>query len=272
MRKNFISRKIFLVAVIVAVCGLLVFFIPVSFFSPARRAILVVAYPLEKILHFTALEIRDGKDLIFSIGKLKKDNNSLREENEIMTAQQVELDDLKKENDQLRKQLDLVPRQNFNLQSASVIGQDATGSNSWILIDQGRNAGLAKGMAVIVSKGNLVGRVDEIQDKTAKVNLVTHPESLINAEVSEGGARGIIRGEFGLGLLMDMVVSADQLEKGNKIFTSGIGGDIPRGFFIGTVKETYVTSDGLFKQATVIPAVEFSRLQFVFVVKSEKGN
>jgi rod shape-determining protein MreC len=272
MIRRYFRTKLFKVLVIVSVCGLLIFFNPREIFSPFRSGLSIIAYPFQKILYFFSLKIKDGKELVSSIGELKKENERLEEENRVLLFQIVELEDLKNENDQLRKQLEFLPRSNYELQSASIIGQSATGTNSWVLIDIGENRGIKKGMAVIISKGNLVGKIDDVSELSAKVNLITNPDTIINVETSQQSARGIIHGEFGLGVMLDMVVSNEQIEAEDKIFTSGIGGDIPRGFFVGTIKEMFISGDGLFKRASIIPAVDFSKLKFVFVVKGTQQD
>jgi rod shape-determining protein MreC len=270
-RKNFIKNKLFKVIILVAVCGLLIFFNPYRYFSPVRNAISIIVYPFEKTLYFFSMKIRNGRELVSSIGKIKEDNSRLVEENNELYSQLVELEDLRKENDELRKQLELLPRENYQMVAASIIGQNAVGANAWILIDRGEKQGIKKGMAVIVSKGSLVGRVEEVSAGAAKINLITNPDNIINAETSTG-SRGVTRGDFGLGVVLDMVVSTDQLNPGDRLFTSGIGGDVPRGFFIGTIKEAFTSSDGLFNGATIIPAVDFSKLKFVFVVTNSRGS
>ena len=58
------------------------------------------------------------------------------------------------------------------------------------------------------------------------------------------------------------------LQPGQKVFSSGAGGVFPPGVFIGVIKEFKVRE--LNGYATIVPAVDFTTLQDLFVVVSEK--
>ena len=105
-----------------------------------------------------------------------------------------------------------------------MIGQDALGSGSSIFIDKGKNRGIKEDMAVIVSNGILVGKVSEVFPDTAKILLITDQESAVNGEVLESGAKGIVRGTYGLGIMMDMISQAEVVKEGDTAITSGLRG------------------------------------------------
>ncbi|MDO8529508.1 MAG: rod shape-determining protein MreC, partial [bacterium] len=72
---------------------------------------------------------------------------------------------------------------------------------------------------------------------------------------------------YGLGIILDMVLQSESLNKGDTIVTSKIGNDFPSGLLVGTVENISFSSDRLFQRAVVSPPVDFSHLQFVFVIK-----
>ena len=84
------------------------------------------------------------------------------------------------------------------------------------------------------------------------------------------GAKGVIKGEYGLGLIFDMILQTDSIQSGDEIVTSGIGGQLPRGLLVGTVQNVHASDDHLFQQATVVSPLQISKLQFVFVVVGNK--
>lgn len=267
MPKIFFSTKLFKVLLIVAVSGLLVFLNPGKFFSPVRSFFGIIAYPIQKTFFFLARESAQFAEMISSIGELKEENEKLIKESQQKSAENAMLSDMKKENDLLREQLDLAPRDKFELKAAEVIGYDPQGFGSWLEIDKGKKDGVEKDMPVIVSGGILIGKVDEVFWGNSKVLLITNPQSSINAVVSETEARGVVKGEFGLGLLLDMVLQTDVIQEGDDVITSGIGGGLPRGLLIGKIQEVHSSADKLFQQATVVPVAKFSKLRAVFVIK-----
>lgn len=253
---------------ILAACILLVFFNPKGFFNPIRGGFLRVVYPFQKTFYLLSLTVRNTADFLGSISDLKKENENLIRENNALSSEIVSLKDAKNENENLREQLDLIPRKKFNLEASFVIGRDPQRSGSWITIDKGESAGIKAGMPVIVSEGILIGKVAEAYGNMAKVNLLTDSSSVINAVDVETEARGVVRGEYGLGTILDIVAQTDVLNAGDTIATSGLGGDLPGGLFIGKIQEARATQDKLFQQAIIMPRVKYSNIDVVFVIKN----
>ena len=54
--------------------------------------------------------------------------------------------------------------------------------------------------------------------------------------------------------------------KGDRIVTSGLGGLFPKGIMLGEVADVVNDEGGLLKYAVLKPAVDFSRLEEVFVL------
>jgi len=206
-------------------------------------------------------------DFLGSIGDLKTENERLIEENQRLTAENNRIKETEKENQSLRKELDLAPRRDFDLEASFIIAQDPQGLGSYFLIDKGESAGIKTGMAAIVSNGILIGRVAEAHSNTAKITLITDSSSAINAEAQSSGAKGIVRGEYGLGLKMDMVSQAEILNEGETVLTSGLGGNIPHGLTIGKISQIGQSPDKLFQEASIAPATNISKLKIVFIVK-----
>jgi rod shape-determining protein MreC len=268
MNKNILSGKIFKVVIVVAILGLLIFLNPKNIFSPLRSLLLGALSPVQKISYSFSSRLANMTGVFSNIGNLKKENEELLRQNQQLLAENASLKDLENENNLLREQLKLLPRNQFNLEASTVIGQDLRGLGNWIEIDKGERNGIKKGMPVIVSNGILVGKVDEVFSNISKIILISNPQSNINAVDENTGAKGIIKGEFGLGTVLDMVLETDSLNKGDQIITSGIGENMPRGLLIGKANEISQSQDRLFQKAIVTSATKFSSLQFVFVIKN----
>jgi rod shape-determining protein MreC len=268
MLRNITTTKLFKVAVVIAAFGLLVFLNPKKTFDPIRMILFGIYYPFEKTFYLLTLKISDTEDFISSIGSLKEDNKDLIMENQRLIAENALVRDVKSENVILRDQLKLAPKQKFNLEYALVIGQDSYGLSNWVIIDKGTSNGVSNGMPVIVSDGILVGKIEEAYSKSSKVSLLTNPQSVINAVVSGTETKGVVKGEYGLGIVFDMVLQTEVMKIGDEVITSGIGGNAPRGLLIGKIQETRPSEDRLFQQAVIYPFVKFSKLRLVAVIKN----
>ena len=267
MPSKFFSPKIIKLLVALLVCLALVLLNPKKVFDPVRGIFLGVAYPFQKTFYLLSEKTGNVFALLSSIGTLKDENEKLLRENGQLASQVAALTDEKKENDDLRKQLQLAPNKNYQLAAAMVIAQDPRGAGSWIMVDKGSGSGVETGMPVIVYDGILIGRVSEVYESSSKITLLTDASTSINATDLSTGAKGIITGEYGLGLALNMVEQTEVLNQGDDVVTSGLGGRIPKGFLIGQVAQVKSSSDKLFQQALIIPRVKYSDLDTVFVVK-----
>jgi rod shape-determining protein MreC len=67
-----------------------------------------------------------------------------------------------------------------------------------------------------------------------------------------------------------MILQTDTIKIGDNIVTSGVGGGIPRGLYVGTVQEVHDSDDHLFQQAVIVSPLQVSKLQIVFIIKKDK--
>ncbi len=270
MPKNLLTSKFIKLILVSTICLTLILVNPKNFFNPVRELFLFTAYPFQKTFYIAGQMMNNFSSVIFSIGDYKKENEKLIRENNELLAKLANLEDQKRENDELRRQLELLPRDKYELESSLIIGQDQRGSGSWVIIDKGESDGLKEGMPVIVYDGILVGKVSEVYEKSSKVLLLSDSASSINVSDIGTSARGILTGEYGLGLILGMVEQTDMIKVGDDIITSGLGGLMPRGLLVGNIEQISNTSDKLFQQAVVRPKIKYSDLNVVFVIKKIK--
>lgn len=268
VRRKFVQTKLFQALIVLGVVSIGVLYSPRWLLAPIRTTVMTVTLPLQNIFSIVAFETGDFFHFISSIGELKSENERLEKEYLRLVADQAMLLDVKKENEELRRQLGILPRDTFSLKAAEVIGRDISGLGNWLSIDQGSLDGIRPGMPVIIDAGVLIGKVAETFPSNARVMLLTNPESLMSGVALETDAEGIVKGEYGLGLLYDMVQQSDMLKVGDTVVTSGLGGDFPKGLLIGTLQETRFTNDHLYQQASILSPVKFNRLRHVFVIEN----
>ncbi len=150
---------------------------------------------------------------------------------------------------------------------AKVIGKDPSPFLKYILIDQGSDAGIRSGMPVVTNKG-LVGRVDAVTASASRVRLITDSTSMINAVVVEADAECVVQGSITGDITIEMVSQDVNLEPGQVIQTSGLGGDYPADFIVGQVLNVNQINNEIFQSASILPAEDFNSLQAVLVVSN----
>jgi len=265
--KSFFKKTIQAI-LILSFCFFLIFLNPKNLFNPVFEVFFKLSLPFQRT--FYALSNGIGNSLIFwgSISEIKEENKNLIKENNALLVATANLKEFQRENEELRKQLGLIPNKQFDLEASFVIGQNPQKLGSWILIDKGENSGIQVGMPVIISQGILIGKIEEVYQNVAKVLLLTDSESVVNVRDSETEAKGVVRGKFGLGLVLEMVSQDDTLNAGDSIITSGLGGDLPGGLLVGEIQESKASLDRIFQEAIVIAPVKYSNLDVVFVIKN----
>lgn len=189
----------------------------------------------------------------------------------------VQVQALQRENEELREiegefQLmqDLFNRARespeFRRLTASVIGYDTSPLFRSIILDKGTEDGVFVGMPVESARG-LVGQVFRTTNHSAMVILITDNISSIPARLGDSRATGIVRGG-GLGgvMAMDWLDLEAQINIGEVVYTSGLGGRFPEDIAIGRVTDVERREADLFQRAVVQPAVDFDSLEMVFVI------
>jgi rod shape-determining protein MreC len=197
--------------------------------------------------------------------------------------------DVRDENTQLRKQLASIEEENLQLREALVAGgrlariaemrddfevpmlpAELVGLDvsAWFrsgLVDRGRQHGVFSGMPVINEQG-LVGLVTATSRTASKVMLLIDRQSAVDAVVQRSRSRGIVRGAHGDDLIFEFVVRDGDVQAGDVLVTSGLGGVYPKGLRIGEVTEVSASDSKMLRTAAVRPAVDFGRLEQVFVM------
>ena len=152
--------------------------------------------------------------------------------------------------------------------AARAIARDPSGWFKSIIIDKGEKASLSLNMPVVNSRG-VVGRIVSVSSHYAKVLLVIDQNSAVDCLVQRSRDRGMVKGFSAETCELGYVQKASDVEVGDEIVTSGLGGVFPKGLLIGRVLTVSEPPDELFKNISVKPAVDFSKLEEVLIILKE---
>lgn len=148
---------------------------------------------------------------------------------------------------------------------AELVGSDISPWFRSVLLDRGRADGVRSGMSVISEQG-LVGLVVATSSHAAKAMLLLDRQTAIDGTIQRSRARGIVRGQGGDELQFEFEARGGDVHPGDVVMTSGLDGVHPKGLLIGTVGEVSEPGPQLLRTATLLPAVDFGRLEQVFVL------
>jgi rod shape-determining protein MreC len=168
--------------------------------------------------------------------------------------------------DDLRQLLELRQRSGLDTSAAEVIAAGASPEFRTLTIDKGTSDGLSADMAIISPVG-VVGRVILPSARAAKVQLLIDRNAAAAALVERTRAHGVVMGQGDGTLRMRYVPGTADVKTGDLVVTAGIDGIYPKGFVIGTI-DNVERGPGAYHEISVRPAVDFSRLEEVLVVRT----
>ena len=234
------------------------------------KTAMTVLSPFQNFFSWAGSQITFLKRSITEIQYLHRQNRQLREEVELLRAQNLTASEYASENQRLRallgyKQVAI----QFDLVAAGVIGRDSMTWSGVIVINRGTMDGVANNMAVVTEMG-LVGHVLEASANTSKVQLILDPRSSVGTLVQRADSRvaGIVEGDMNNPThprMVNIPKDADvQVE--DAVVTSGFGGVYPKGIVVGKIKEMHNDEGGLLKYGVIETSVNFEKLEDVAVI------
>ncbi|HZK24263.1 MAG TPA: rod shape-determining protein MreC [Oscillospiraceae bacterium] len=201
---------------------------------------------------------------------LRQENENLRQQLTEAVSLQTQIAELRQENDRLRSMLEYREASEYELITAEVIARDPSNWFKTITINQGTKDGIEPNMAVVTAEG-LIGNILSAAPNSAQVQLLTNASRRVSALVQrsrEPGEVGVVEYDPNntAYLRMKDLPREANIQAGDTIISSGLGGVFPKGLLIGYVLETAEDEMGLTQYAQLQPAANFNRLEEVFVV------
>jgi len=200
------------------------------------------------------------------MASLRARNAELESEISQLQSQVIQLKQQLSEADVLYALLDFARQSPENQYiAAAVIGRDPSPFMHYVIIDHGSDSGIRHGMPVVTDQG-LVGRVDAVTSKAARIQLITDPGSIMNVKLESLGVDGQISGSLTGETSLEMIPQNIDLQPGEIILSSGLGGSYPPNLLIGQVINVIKRETDLFQSAVIQPVVDFSNLNAVLVI------
>jgi len=192
-------------------------------------------------------------------------NERLQNESAYLRQKINSLNEIYLENLRFKKLLSYKQESPFKVISAKVITRSPDNWSSVVIIDKGSSSGIIRGQAVINNLG-LIGRVMETTAFASKVMLISDPNLSVSAIVQRSRQEGLITGTLGTQLIMKYLPEEADIKVQDKIITSGMNQNYPKGILIGSVVEVAHEFSSLGRYAIVRPAVNLSFVEEVFVI------
>lgn len=159
--------------------------------------------------------------------------------------------------------------------NATILSRNKSYWFNTITVDKGSSSGIKVDMAV-VTKNGFVGKVSKVSKHSSEVKLITSADVNYKVSVSittnDGDTYAILSG-YNKKTNTVKVTGVDKnsdVQKGDVVLTSGLGGLFPRGIYIGTVESIVRDKYNLSKTLYIKTSQDFNNIHYVTILKENE--
>ncbi len=268
MRRNWQSNRLLYLIVLLFACSGLIALSSLGILSPVEGLASAPLTALSRMFSGAVLAFNEVPMSMDDIEALQQRNAELEQ---VLVQLQGELTELREIEQDYQRLVGLLEytetTDDREYLTADVVGIGQFGLVRSIIINKGTRDGITVGMPVVVELG-LVGRVYTVSANFAQVQLVTDLNSFVSGRLVTSRAQGTVQGEgLDTGSLEMLYIPLDaEVNEGDLVVTSGLGGNFPDGITIGQVVSARNLEFELTQQAQLASLIDFSTLEFVLVI------
>lgn len=234
----------------------------------ARRQAAVLVQPLWLVAGLPGRVMQTISEDAGTISSLTEENRRLRNELLVSRARMARLASVASDNARLRGLLDAAQQGALDAQLAPVLDIDLEPTRQRLVLDAGSSDGVRVGQTVI-DAGGLIGQIIDTTPMHATVLLLTDPSHAVPVAIARNGVRLV---GYGTGrtdrLQLPNVPLSTDIQVGDVLVTSGLGGRFAAGFPIGTVAALRPDESRAFLVGDVRPAAQLDRGRDVLVLRT----
>lgn len=267
------SKKKHYIRILVIVAVIIISSLSPSTSSLTSKIVNFVATPFAAITSLVTDTVNSAIDFTLGTKPNREMVDRLTDENQTLQKQINELEFTLSQMDDLRNYQNFLDKYDGQTTKASIILLNNEEYFTEITIDKGATSGVEVGDIIVSSYtddsenivGALVGQVTHVDATSSKVSTVLDEKHNISFVHSNSNVTGIINEREDLTLEGYMLEKTD-INVGDSIYTSGIGGIYPRGIYIGKVSSVGETTDRLSQILTINSPVQFTEIYEVMVI------
>jgi len=177
------------------------------------------------------------------------------------------------ENEEQSKQCQFVSEAKLDAVVTRIIGKNPEPNMQSIILDKGQKDGIIPGLPVISEKGIIVGKIHAVKNLSSEAILINDSRSQIAGLIlNQANSKGVVSGEHGLSLKMELIPLNEGVSVGDIVTTSGIEALIPRGLIVGKVNRIVAEPNSFFQTVYLQSLVKLDNLTIVSVIKRQKND
>ncbi|MBY7859830.1 rod shape-determining protein MreC [Vibrio fluvialis] len=198
--------------------------------------------------------------------QLMESNRALKRDVLTLKSDLILLDQYREENQRLRKLLGSSFVRDEKKVVTEVMAVDTSPYRHQVVIDKGRVDGVYESQPVINEKG-IVGQVTFVAAHNSRVLLLIDPNNSIPVQNIRNDIRVIASGNGQTDeIQLEHIATSTDIEVGDLLVTSGLGGIYPEGYPVAYVSEVDRDTRREFASIKAKPVVDFDRLRYLLLI------
>ncbi len=258
--------------VLVLFCSALLIFFDhkMASFESVRGYLQSLVSPLQYIANTPKQAMTWASENLITRQQLMTENHQYRINELAFHEQGMQLEIIKQENARLRTLLASPLRSNIKKMVAEVLSVDSDPYTHQVVINRGANDGVYEGQVVLDAQG-IVGQILHVGQTSSRVILITDISHAVPVRVERNGLRLLASGSGRIDRLTHNFVphSAD-IETGDVLVTSGLGGKYPEGYPVATVSFVSQDESREFVSVYSVPIAQIDRLRYLLLLSEKK--
>jgi rod shape-determining protein MreC len=237
--------------------------------DPLRAALSFFVDPIKYLVDLPSLLFDQAAKSVNSYTELKKENDSLREQQLVDQIRLLKFAALEKENIRLRALLENSFKLGEQVLIAELLSVKTAPYEHIVVVNKGTRFGVHSQQPVLDANG-VVGQVFRALPLTSEIMLITDPNHAIPVQVNRNGLLTIAVGSGQLNrLILPYLPNNADIRPGDLLITSGMGGTFPQGYPVAVVDEFTSQPNKPFANITATPKAHLDRNRELMIVWSK---
>ena len=237
--------------------------------DPVRTRVLNLVSPLYQVTNIPQ-ELRQWGDANFASREaLLVEVQELRDQNLILQGRVATMATLSAENTRLRQLLNVAELVEQRVLITEMIGVPPGSEVHRLIIDKGAGQSLFVGQPVIDADG-LIGQVTRVADDYSEVLMITDRSHAVPVQSLRSGTRAIAEGAGDNFLRLRNLPVTTDVQTGDTLVTSGLGGRFPKGYPVGQITSVAIEDGSPFLEVLVEPAASLQTTRQLLLLFSDR--
>ena len=240
-----------------------------NYLSILRNSIAIAIYPLQSAVEIPS-RLTDWFDLrIKSKEILIKENQNLLSQQKINSSILQRYESLEQENERLKQILNAASNLDNKVEITRIISVNVNPYRHTIVIDKGERDGVYEGQVLLDADG-VIGQILHMNFLTSEAILISDSDHALPVEINRNGLRTIVLGNGSYTKLdVPYIPNNADIEIGDLLVTSGLGGKFPSGYPVAKVD--FIESDlsEQFYKVSAKPIAHLNQVREIMLLKPE---